>query len=521
MADIMLINITEGAPAGGFACDGTSEYSYLDSVLPAYLLNDFHYTFCAEPVYYMQLAADIRNAGMSVEIVDGILQNLRVTDIEDIIRKTDSRIFGLTMFQANYHVVMSVIAFIKDLYPNSIVFSGGTYSSIVYEKLLLRHYELDYVVVGDGDAAVPALVKALLNKEDVSTIPGVAYKEDDKVKITPPVPVNMDDIPYLSRDFAEQVKGYDFSFSMVTSRGCGHGVCSFCYLPMYQENSNHPKFRYRDPKLVVGEMREIKEKYDVNRVTFVDEDYFGVHSIGVPRAEAIADLLIENNLGITYYVNARINSLFEVINRGLLPKLARSGLRYVFVGIESGSDEILRKYKKGIIVDKIKKVVDELAKYNIKINPGLITFDPELTIDQVNDNVQMLKYIGYYDIFMYTRKLILLPGIEVGEVNQGWELPSIHDEEIFQQKYFKYDSTNTLYEAMVWYRNTIFPMYQRIYQSKKIKEEIRNELISNHFNAFDNAVEALRKQEALDCQAVCDTMNKNVIFVKKMVDELC
>ena len=81
MPEIMLINVTEGAPAGGFASDGSSDYSYLDSVLPAYLKNDFHYTFCGEPVYYMQLAACIRRAGMSVEIIDGILMNLRLTDI--------------------------------------------------------------------------------------------------------------------------------------------------------------------------------------------------------------------------------------------------------------------------------------------------------------------------------------------------------------------------------------------------------------------------------------------------------
>ena len=36
----MLINVTEGAPAGGFASDGSSDYSYLNSVLPAYLKND-------------------------------------------------------------------------------------------------------------------------------------------------------------------------------------------------------------------------------------------------------------------------------------------------------------------------------------------------------------------------------------------------------------------------------------------------------------------------------------------------
>ena len=483
MADILLINVTEGAPAGGFASDGSSDYSYLNSVLPAYLRNDFHYTFCAEPVYYQQLAACIREHGMTVEVVDGILMNLRIADIKKIVDNSSAKIIGLTMFQANYRAVMDVILYIKRLYPDKIIFSGGTYSSIVYDKLLTRHKEIDYVVVGDGDEAVPLLCQALLRGENPSDVAGVARREGDTVILKPPVPIEMDTIPFLSRDFSSQIKQFDFSFSMVTSRGCGHGVCAFCYLPMYQKNSLHPKFRYRSPQKVVDEMVYLRNQYGISRVTFVDEDYFGVHSIGIPRAEAIADMLIAQKVGVGYYVNARINSLVEVIRRGLLPKLAESGLRYVFVGIESGSDTILKKYKKGTSVEKIHGVVDELARYNIKINPGLITFDPDLTVDQVVDNVKMLEYIGYYDVFMFTRKLILLPGIQVGSVNQDWELPSFTPE-TNQAPYFLEQNTGLLYDGMVYFRDTIFPLYQKIYHLDKIADQLRERLIRNHFAAF-------------------------------------
>lgn len=82
----------------------------------------------------MRLASEMRKAGISVEIVDGIMQNLRVDDIKRIIKDSSTRIFGLTMFQANYRIVMEVISYIKKTRPDNIVFSGGTYASIVYEK---------------------------------------------------------------------------------------------------------------------------------------------------------------------------------------------------------------------------------------------------------------------------------------------------------------------------------------------------------------------------------------------------
>jgi len=107
---------------------------------------------------------------------------------------------------------------------------------------------------------------------------------------------------------------------------------------MYQKNSNHPKFCYRKPEDVLGEMTALRDMYGVDRITFVDEDYFVVHKIGIPRAEVIADLLIKQRTDMIYYVNMRINSLLEVIDKGLFPKLSESGLLYVFVGIESGSE---------------------------------------------------------------------------------------------------------------------------------------------------------------------------------------
>lgn len=519
MTDIMLINVTEGAPAGGFASDGSSDYSYLNSVLPAYLKNDFHYTFCAEPVYYMQLAACLRKNGMSVEIVDGILMNLRLHEIKEIIDNTTCRIFGLTMFQANYLAVMDIIIYIKKKYPNSVVFSGGTYSSIVYDKLLLRHDEIDYVVVGDGDETVPALCKSIIEGKAENNIPGLSYKKNGKVYLVAPQPIDMDTVPYLSRDFAKEILDYKFSFSMVTSRGCGHGVCAFCYLPMYQKNSNHPKFRYRKPEDVVGEMTALRDMYGVDRITFVDEDYFGVHKIGIPRAEAIADLLIKQRTGIIYYVNARINSLVEVIDKGLLPKLAESGLRYVFVGIESGSDSVLKKYKKGTSVEKIHGVVDELNKYGIKINPGLITFDPELSVGQVIDNVKMLEYIGYYDVFMFTRKLILLPGIKVGSVNQGWELPEFNTDVKNQEEYYKDMKTALLYDIMVWFRDTIFPYYKRIDELIEITSELRNELIQNHFQAFYSIANKVQNGKVSNLKAAMPEMQYYVDFVKGKANE--
>lgn len=80
----------------------------------------------------------------------------------------------------------------------------------------------------------------------------------------------------------------------------------------------------------------------------------------------------------------------------------KAGIKYFFIGIESYNDSILKKYKKGITTKDIDIICDKLDEYGILINPGLITFDYSITIEQVKNNVQLLKRIRYYDAFMFT-----------------------------------------------------------------------------------------------------------------------
>lgn len=83
----------------------------------------------------------------------------------------------------------------------------------------------------------------------------------------------------------------------------------------------------------------------------------------------------------------------------------------------------------------VQRVVGELNKYGIKINHGLITFDSELSVGQVIDNVKMLEYIGY--------------------INQGCELPEFNTNVKNQEEYYKDIKTALLYDIMIWFRYRI------------------------------------------------------------------
>ena len=127
---------------------------------------------------------------------------------------------------------------------------------------------------------------------------------------------------------------------------------------------------------------------------------------------------------------------------------SQGGIKYMYVGLESYNDNSLKLFDKGITTKDIDFVVDELAKHKIRINPGLITFDPTLTLDNVKDNIELYKKINYYDAFIFTRRLVLYPNAS----------PKI--QELFKnEEYFQHEDVGKLFDAMVKYRDRVFPYF--------------------------------------------------------------
>lgn len=499
--DVILVGQIEGSQTGGFLGDGSSKYTYLETLAPTYLQNHFYHTFCVEPAFFLQLAAELRAANLTVKIIDGLTSNFTRDTLYNELLKYDASIYTFSIFHSSYDAVTDMVEKLKIDRPNGTIVTGGTYATLVYKPLLEKYHQFEYVVIGDGDVSLPALCRYIVDgkPELISQVDGIAYREKGEVRTNPSKPVDLDLLQPLARDLSDSVLNNKFSFSMVATRGCGYGVCSFCYLPLYQKLSNHPKYRHRSIDLIINEMVSLKNTYSVSHITFVDEDFFcGTPDMYIKRAIDFSNKIIELKLDMTFYVNARINTINKLIETPLDGKcenvielLSKAGLRYVFVGIESGSDEVLKKYKKGITVSGIKKAADNLAKYNIKINPGLITFDPALTVDQIRANIDIMKYIEYYDILMFTRRLVILPGVSVGSVSGLWELPDKEHSDI--NYHFDFPETELLYEALVKLRNNLFDIYKFITDKENVGEVLQTKLIHNHFECFYKLVDAVKK----------------------------
>ena len=293
---------------------------------------------------------------------------------------------------------------------------GGIYPSFEYENLLKNHPEIDSVCIGEGEETFYYLLESLIKNTDVSAVEGLALRKEGRIVTTPRRAPLMDRymLPFPARDVLPFTLGHKTYASVVSSRGC-YGRCSFCSVSGFF-SSIGARYRYRNPERVADEIESLVQGFGVTRFTFDDANFLDGRT-GTDRALDFARVLTERGLQIEYSIQCRCDS----IERELFKTLKASGLARVYLGVESGSQPQLDRYRKGVSVEQVFRALEILTDLGIFVQMGFIMFDPYATVDDISANQQFLAKVkamvpeGQLGYLSPTTKLIPLSGSEYME----------------------------------------------------------------------------------------------------------
>jgi radical SAM superfamily enzyme YgiQ (UPF0313 family) len=174
-------------------------------------------------------------------------------------------VLGMACYIWNVEATLKLAVEIKKVLPETIIVLGGPEVSYDAAQILKDNPAVDYLIQGEGEEALARLLAALVTKEQVPAIPGVAWRSDVAVVDSTPQAIKQLDavpFPYGSEDIAELK---DKIIYYESSRGCPFS-CQYCL------SSATQGVRYFNLERVLSDLK-VFLAHKVKQVKFVDRTF--------------------------------------------------------------------------------------------------------------------------------------------------------------------------------------------------------------------------------------------------------
>ncbi len=289
---------------------------------------------------------------------------------------------GISVFSYNSVVCARDIIFaLNKRSPKTKIIVGGNglYDTYMKEDELLRDGIIDFYVKGEGEEA---LVNILKGKVDQAGING---KEPQQID-------DLNDLPFSDfTDFC--LEKYNRSQLLITgSRGCVR-KCSFCDVGVIWK-----KYRYRSGKNIADEMVYQYKQHGIRSFDFTDSLINGSLKVLVDLCESLVESYKTIDVGRFGWGGQFIVRSRKSMNEEKFQLCADAGLKFVSIGVESGSDRVKSHMKKEFTNEDLDFTLEQCEIHNFDVNLLFIIGYPTETEEDFQDTLKMLKkYKKYVD----------------------------------------------------------------------------------------------------------------------------
>ncbi|HRY29739.1 MAG TPA: radical SAM protein, partial [Elusimicrobiota bacterium] len=309
-----------------------------------------------------------------------------VRDILD----SGARVVGFTTHTTSFLLSLELARRVKKEDPSRVVVFGGPQCSRAQAG---RHFVkepcVDAVCLLEGEEVLVDVVRQVRRRGSLDgPIPGVLMRVDDRPVDAGDRPLleDMDGLPIPDySDFAEGIVGKKYRqperLEIFDSRGCVR-QCHFC-----SEWQFWRRFRSMSGDRIFREMT-----LQMSRYPGVDYFYFiGSLLNGDMRAlSRLCDLILENGVKVRFAGQAIVR---PDMDRDFLRKLARAGCEWLGVGIESGSERVLKNMNKHFTVANAEQVLKDAHEAGIGLQINILFGPPTETREDFQETLSFLRRV--------------------------------------------------------------------------------------------------------------------------------
>ena len=345
------------------------------------------------PLGLLYIASYLEKQGHTVLVKDTVIEDWDYNRLTEYLKAEEPDLVGITSMINTMNRVKQTAEVIKNA-AGSLVVLGGPHVTTFPEETMEENPNADFLVVGEGEKTLHELIAAWnadsADSPDFAGIEGLLYRKNEEIVRNGNRPwiEDLDAMPFPARHLIDLLlydrKGLSAGVrvqrrpatSMIISRGCPFH-CTFCY------KISGKTYRIRSPKSVIRELEILIHRYGVKEVLFIDDNF-------TLKNKWVMDLcsrIIKGKLDITWSCLGRVAPLSD----DMLQMMRQAGCLRMDIGIETGTERLLKLIRKGVTRKDIQDGVTQIGKSGIKTTCFFIVGLPTETLEEARETIRFAR----------------------------------------------------------------------------------------------------------------------------------
>jgi radical SAM superfamily enzyme YgiQ (UPF0313 family) len=398
------------------------------------------------PIWGGLLASFARRRGFSVEILDANAEGIDPETVAERIEELDPILTAVIVYGHNPSASTAVVPIagetvrtIKRRSPEQQVLMIGGHVSALPEQTL-REEGPDYVSTGEGFYTITELIECLKQgaKSELRRVSGLLFEADGALHKT--------SMPKLVNDLDFEVPGHSWDLlpmdtyrahnwhcfghpderqpyaAIYTTLGCPFR-CEYCCIQApfktgeqalgFRSNAN--SYRRWNADTVMRQIDTLVQTYGVRNIKIADEMF----ALDKRHVYGICDQIVERGYDLNIWAYARV----DTVDMEFLEKMRAGGVRWLCLGIESGSERVRNDVNKSFKPEKLLETMKNIESVGIHVNANYIFGLPEDDMDSMRETYDLAvdlncEFANFYSAMAY-------PGSALYRTakKKGWSLP--------------------------------------------------------------------------------------------------
>ena len=330
-------------------------------------------------------------------------------EVRSILEKDQADIYGVTATTFTRFEAINIINLLREVHPKKPIIVGGVHFMYADIDTMQNVPAVDFVIRGEGEITLIRLLDALEYGIDLSTVRGLTYRKNGMIERTEDQDVfeDLDSVPIFEYkspvEYPEFLMGPNVEIpavSIMSSRGCPNN-CVFCA-------KAGMKYRHHSTEYVIKEIKHYITNYNIRAFNFLDLTF----TANPRKAKELCEAIVKEKLDIQWWCETRAN-----IPLSLLNLMYKAGCRYLVMGVESGSERVLKNLQKGISKAQVNAVIERATSIGIDLT---CYFMYSHLTEKFVDAVETIKYMDMlkkkFNIHCAFQPCLILPGTKIEKI---------------------------------------------------------------------------------------------------------